>query len=103
MRDGQHDAIFAFEGHGCVGRTRVVQDVFTGAALALLVKIATLQNKNFFETNMPVRRITATRLHANQYGRIVALFIAPQHVHKDSFVSSGAPINRVEIVHENEA
>src|SRR5437660_2199818 len=64
VRDGQHDAIFALEGHGRVGRTRVIQDVFTGAALALLVKIATLQNKNFFETNMPVRRITATRLHA---------------------------------------
>ena len=101
VRDSQHEAVFAFEGHGRMGRTGVVQDVLTGAALPLLVTIAALQDENFFETNMPMRGIMAAGLHANQYGRIVTLFVAPQHVHENPWVTSGAPIDRVEIVHEN--
>ena len=65
VRDGQHDAILTVEGDRRVGRARFVQDVFTGAALTLFVAISTLQNKNFFRTNMPMRGITAAGLHAN--------------------------------------
>jgi hypothetical protein len=76
VRDGQHDAILTGQSAWRMGGSGMVLNVLTGAAFALLVTIATLQNENFFQADMPVAGVTASGVHANQHGRIAAFFIA---------------------------
>lgn len=87
VRDGEHDAVFAIEGDGRMCRAGFVQAVLACAVLADTIAIAALQDEYFLESDMAMRGIAATWLHANQHSRITIFFVATKKVKEDAFMS----------------
>jgi hypothetical protein len=54
--EGEHDAVFAFEGDGAVRGVCVVEHVVARAVLAPLVAIAALEDEDLFDADVAVRR-----------------------------------------------